>query len=391
MTRRSSPWMILWVVLAATVAAPINQFKVPPVMPILMDTFRLSAATAGLLMSIFVATGVVLALPAGFISRRLGYRETGCIALVSVVVGSATGALSSDAATMLFSRLIEGVGMILMSVAAPAIISLCFAPDRRGKAMGIWAIWFPLGQTVMFFVAPSIVSLGGWRSLWWCGCFYTVLVGILFYFFVKPAPGQESTTSPMGLSRSEVRQVLQNRQLWLVSFLYCCLCFILLGFRTWAPTFLQQDKGMSAAYASFLMGLMSVFSILSCPMAGWVSDKTDSRKLICIVPMIAMTLMLPLSFYVSKKLILPLFIGLGLLSGPVPVGVVAATTEIIDDERLSGMAMGLVLVGLNIGMVLGPLVFGLIVASSGGWGAAFWSLAPVSAMGAAVAWIIKIK
>jgi MFS family permease len=390
-TQHSSPWLILFIVLAATVAAPLNQFKVPPVMPILMDAFRLPAATAGLLMSLFVVTGVLLALPAGFIYQRLGYRGTGSIALISMIVGSAIGALSTDTGTMLFSRLIEGIGMILMSVAAPAIISLYFAPDRRGKALGIWAVWFPLGQMVMFFVAPFIVSLGGWRSLWWCGCFYAGLVGLLFYFFVKPTPGQDCTTSPVSLSKSDVRQVLGNRQLWLISFLYCCFCFVLLSFRTWLPTFLQQAKGMSAAYASFLMGLMSAFSILSCPLSGWVSDKTGSRKLICIAPMIAIILMLPLTFYVGEKLLLPLLIGLGLTSGSVPVGVVAATTEIVEDERLSGMAMGLVLVGLNMGMLLGPLVFGLIVASKGGWEAAFWSLASVGAIGVAVAWIIKMK
>jgi len=174
--------------------------------------------------------------------------------------------------------------MILMNVAAPAIISLWFIEALRGKAMGIWAIWFPLGQMVMFFAAPYIVSLGGWRSLWWCGCFYTVLVGLLFYFLVKPTAGQDCATPPMSLSKSDVKQVLGNRQLWMMTFFYCCFNSAFISIRTWMPTFLQQIKEMSPAHASSVMGVMSASTIIFCPVAGWVSDKTGSRKLICVIP-----------------------------------------------------------------------------------------------------------
>ena len=238
--QHSSPWLILLVVLATTVAVPLNQFKVPPVLPLLMDAFSLSAARAGLLMSVFVVTGVVLAIPAGFIYQKLGYRLTGFVALVSIIIGSAMGALSENAGTMIFSRLIEGTGMILMNVTAPAIISLWFVSAMRGKAMGIWAIWFPLGQMVMFFVAPSIASIGGWRSLWWCGCFYAVVVGFLFYFLVKPVTGRDGPPPLMSLSKSHVKQVLGNGQLWLMTLLFCCFNFVFLSFRTWMPTFFQQ-------------------------------------------------------------------------------------------------------------------------------------------------------
>ena len=68
-THDRSAWFILFVLLTASVAAPLNQFKAPPVMPYLMETFELSVGTAGLLMSLFAATGLILALPAGFIFR----------------------------------------------------------------------------------------------------------------------------------------------------------------------------------------------------------------------------------------------------------------------------------------------------------------------------------
>jgi predicted MFS family arabinose efflux permease len=79
-SRMGSPWLLLLVVLLTSIAGPLTQFKVPPVMPLLMETFKQSAGAAGWLMSIFAVTGLLLAVPAGFISA-MGYRLTGFIAL----------------------------------------------------------------------------------------------------------------------------------------------------------------------------------------------------------------------------------------------------------------------------------------------------------------------
>ena len=58
-------WVILVVVFLASVAAPLNQAKIPPLMPVIMDAFQLSIGQAGWLMSVFALTGLLLSLPAG--------------------------------------------------------------------------------------------------------------------------------------------------------------------------------------------------------------------------------------------------------------------------------------------------------------------------------------
>ena len=84
-------WVILADLYIASVASALNQFKVPPVLPVLIRAFGLSLSDAGMLMSIFSLTGFLLALPAGFIMQRLGLKTTGMIAVGAVFVGSALG------------------------------------------------------------------------------------------------------------------------------------------------------------------------------------------------------------------------------------------------------------------------------------------------------------
>lgn len=130
-------WVILAVAYIASVAAPLSQSKVPPVMPVLMEAFNLSLTSTGMLMSVFAITGFILALPAGLILQRLGLRVTSLIAMGCLVIGSALGALSTTTGLLLFSRVVEGVGMGLIAVVAPAAIAMWFPPKKRGTPMGI--------------------------------------------------------------------------------------------------------------------------------------------------------------------------------------------------------------------------------------------------------------
>jgi len=152
----AAAWLTLVLLLLFSVAAPLNQFKVPPIMPILMDALGISVSGAGLLMSVYAITGLILALPSGFILQRFGFKVTGLLAGVSVVSGAVLGALSRDLNVLLVSRVIEGVGTCLVAVLAPAIIARWFGVEQRGAAMGVWSAWVPLGSIIMLITAPAV-------------------------------------------------------------------------------------------------------------------------------------------------------------------------------------------------------------------------------------------
>jgi len=365
------------------------------VMPLLMEAFGASAAQAGLLMSLFAITGLFLAIPAGFIFQKLGYRLTGMIAILSLVVGAGWGAFSRGFDIMLASRIVEGVGMSLMSVVAPAVIALWFSPNTRGKAMGVWAVWVPLGSTIMFLLAPPLAGRWNWPGVWWFGCLYAFWVGLLYLVFLKSKseepPKPKERASPGKMQDHGMAKVLSNRDLWLSSLLFCCFNFVFIAFITWAPTFLHQTRGMSLARAAFLVSLASILTIVACPTSGWVSDRTGTRKWVAVIPMALMAPFYPLSFLVGANWFPALVVLLGFISGFVPTGVFSGAVETVGDERLSGMAMAVIQIGQNAGMLLGPLVFGWIIESGGGWQTAFWVLAPVSILGAVAGWMVRIR
>jgi len=394
-THYRSAWFTVFVLLTASVAAPLNQFKVPPVLPLLMDVFGLSVGRAGLLMSVFAVTGLILALPAGFIFQKLGYRITGLLAVGSVIVGASIGALSTSTGMMLISRVIEGAGTSFMAVVAPAVIAIWFAADERGTPMGIWATWVPLGSTIMFVVAPLLAGRWNWEGVWWFGSFFSLVGWLLYYFFIKPTSAQFTDRRILavsgGVTGRDLGAVLRNRDLWLITFLFCCFNVGFISFFTWTPTFLNTVRGTSLARASLLIGIVPMSTIVSLPISGWISDRMGSRKVVCVIPLILLMTLWPLVFFVREGLFLPLVITIGLVGGFIPTGVFSAGSEVVGDERLAGMAMAVIMVGQNAGMLMGPLAFGWIVEVTGGWQIAFWALVPVCAAGAIAGWSAKMR
>jgi len=160
-------WVVLFALYMATLAAPLNLFKLPPVMTILQKTFDLSMSDSGDLMSIFSIMGFVLAIPAGFILKRFGIKLTGLVSVASVTVGSALGAIAETSRMLFVGRFIEGVGMGLIMVAAPLAISIWFPAQKRALATGLWASSVGIGNIVTLLLAPTLAVAYGWQSVWW--------------------------------------------------------------------------------------------------------------------------------------------------------------------------------------------------------------------------------
>ena len=393
--RGRSPWFILIIVLLLSIAAPMAQFKVPPVIPLLMKSMALSPAMAGLLMSIFALTGIVLAIPSGFIFQRFGFRVSGLVVIISLTLGSALGALSTNFTSLLVSRMIEGVGLCFIIVAAPAIVAASFPTDKLGKAMGIWSVWIPVATTVMFAGAPFIAGVWGWRGVWWAGCLYTLATGALFLGFVRPLSGETLHQAAHGggeeqSSAPSPALVLRSGRVWLMALLFFCFNFVYISFMSWTPAFLNVARGMPLTKASGLAAIMTLLTIAGCPAAGILSDMTGSRKLVCLIPFLIMAPAMPLAFHAGTGLLIPLIMIIGFVAAFVPTGALAAVPDLVPDPRLSGMAMAIVQIGQNVGMLLGPLTVGSIVGTAG-WHAAILALAPVSLLGAFAAWATRMR
>ena len=266
-------------------------------MPLLIETFKLDLTTAGMLMSVFAITGLILAIPAGFILQRFGPKAAGVAALGFLALGSTLGALAGAAAVLLLSRLIEGMGMGIIAVVGPAAIAMWFPLEKRGMAMGLWSTWVPAGSIIMFNSAPALATSLGWQAVWWMSTAFTLAALALFWLMFRApvahelAPGSALATAtpaqPANLGRA-----MANRHIWLLSLEFMCFNLVTLAWGTFYPTYLNAERGYTLASASFTTSLIMIATLLAAPLGGWLSDRIGSRKRVIVIPFFATTVTL---------------------------------------------------------------------------------------------------
>jgi MFS family permease len=390
-------WVILSVLCLATVASALNQFKVPPVLPVLIQAFHLRLSDAGMLMSVFSITGFILALPAGFVLHRLGLKTTGLIAVGAVFVGSSLGSFSSTAILMLASRFVEGAGLGLITIMAPAAIAAWFPAEMRGTPLGLWTTCMPIGSILMFNMAPWLVGFSGWQLVWKVGAVFALVSFILFWgLFRMPREeeaieeAQSRDVKPEGNESPRFAKAMANTGLWLITLQFFCFNLICFAFNTYYPTFLNTVRNYSLPAASFTFSLCTIAAVISQPLSGYLSDRLGMRRHMIIISSAVLSVICMFPFIATGWMIPVLTFAFGTIAGTIVPATFAAVPEIMGSQQFAGLGMAVLALGQNLGMFIGPIVFGRLVESVG-WAGAGYALAPVCAISVIAVYTAKFR
>jgi predicted MFS family arabinose efflux permease len=386
----SYAWVILAVTMLAGICAPFSQFKVPPVMPVLMETFHIDLTSAGMLMSIFAITGLIVALPAGLILQRFGLKISGLAASGCLLVGSVLGATANGYSTLFASRLIEGIGMGLIAVIGSAAISAWFPANRRGLPMGIWATWVSLGSLLIYMIAPPLEASNGWQSVWWLAASLTGAAMVVFALFFRLP--QDSLTDKHSVNLAAgMGKAIRQPGIWLLAIAFGCFNFAIIGvIATYFPTYLKAVQGFDLTGASQITSIKMIVVIITAPLIGWMVDRIGSPRRIMLFSFLALAGFMALPFSISGWMIPASMVLLGVLAGAIPTCTFASVPELVGQNAPAGIGMGVIMVGQNLGQLLGPVIFGWLVQSIG-WTTAGLCTIPVLLIGFAAVRRIKMK
>jgi MFS family permease len=375
-------WVILVVTLLIGVCAPFNQFKIPPVMPILMEKFSINLTSAGLLMSIFAITGLIFAIPAGILLQRFGLKTTGLAAGMCLLAGTILGAFSNNYGLLFFSRLVEGIGMALIGLVGPAAIAAWFPAESRGLPMGIWATWVSLGSLMIYTSAPAVEAAGGLSAVWWMAAGLTGLAVIVFALFFRLPPGRETASNPVRSSGlADMKKALRHKEIWRLALAFGCFNYAIIGvIATYYPTYLKAVQGYDLAGASMVTSIKMIVVIITAPLVGWLVDRVGSPRKIILWSFIALAVFMALPFSISGWMIPASMVLLGLLAGAIPTCTFTCVPELAGKEIPAGMALAVILIGQNLGQLLGPVLFGALTQSLG-WTIAGYLTVPVLILG----------
>jgi nitrate/nitrite transporter NarK len=359
-----------------------------------MHDLHLPDSNAGLLLLVYLITGLFLSLPAGLTYQKAGVRVTGILAGGLILLGATLGAVHQNIVVLLVSLIVGGCGASFMAVLAPAIIAQWFAARQRGMALGIWAACMTIGSAAILPAVPALAKAADWRSALWLGAGYALVVTVLYVAFVKPAPAAGSAAKSGAAAAPSVTPalVLRNRNIWLLAAAFAGFIAAASSLEAYLWVFLVAEHGLAQADVARLSSVTMLITVFSAPAGGALSDRIGSRKKPYLVGLAAMVVLLPLVGVLGMNWLIALGVSwlIVLVSGAVLPTIFAAAVESAGDERLGGVAMAVIMVGRYAGLLLGPLVFGALLSVSG-WPVAFAGLAVMSALGLLAGWLAKVR
>jgi predicted MFS family arabinose efflux permease len=385
LTNKRQAWSVMLAIFLAGIIAAINSFKVPPVLSSVLSDLHVDMVTGGWLMSVSSVAGLVLAIPAALLLARLGPRITGMVALACTVTGAIVGALAPNAMTLLLGRVIEGISLSLISILAPAVISMWFEPRERGLPMGLWSAWVPIGNVIIFNTAHLLADPLGWRAVWWFGA-CLALGALAILSLVVTAPPQSA--SPQRTQPVSFGTMLLNPSTWLLALAFGTFSFSLIGFNSWAPSFLTSALHVDTASASFYASLMFLAAIPANILAGWILGRLKNRYALLPASFLITGILFFWSFRLgSMPIVVPYMIALGFVSNFIPTSAFTLAPETMPRVEFAGLALAILNMGSNLGSLTGPPILGAIF-STGQWTDGSTFLAMIIAVGTLAAWFM---
>ena len=368
---------------ALTVAFALALQFLPPVIPIMKTSFGMTDGQAGALMSSLALFGIIVSPLVGYLADRWGGRTVGLLGLVCLIAAEAWFALSTSYASLLMARITMGIGASTLSILGAQIVSENFAGTRYlGAAMGTMNTAVPTGILISQLAFSRLAAARGWQApVWACLVFTCVVAVACFLFYQDPVPRHDET--PVSLIAG-LRRL--NPQVWMLGLVWMFWEAGTMILLTFCNDFLV-GRGMSPKMAGTMAGILMLFPIIASTFMGHVLDRrrwqARGAALACLMFSVCVILL-----GVVSGSVLPLFLGISFTFALAPMGVFALAPHLMHG-RESGLGYGVLAGMLNIGVLFGPAVCGIVRDATGNYLASFITAGILTSIGAACALFLR--
>lgn len=354
-------WRGVGVAFLAGVAAATALAKASPAALDLRSALHLSLAQIGWVMSAGTIATFALGVASGQMSHWRGARRLLRDGLLVLLVAGSLSALAPATAWLLAGRGLEGLGVVLITVAAPTLIASLTRREDIGLAMGVWALWMPVGSMLMLALAPPLLGVFGWRGLW----LVSALAAVAVLALMRGIPADVG--EPSG-GRLDFR-VLRSAGPWWLALAFFCFSSQFFSVFTFLPTYLMSSLGLSTRAAMLASALVPAAIIPGNLLGGYLVHRGWRPSTLLLLPPLPLLFVLPTLLLVSHTpaqmyLLLPLY---GFLLGIIPTGIFTQAPLLAPTPPATGPILGLALSGQGLGILVGPPLAGTLLERTGSW------------------------
>ncbi len=362
------------VVLLAGITAALHVGKLPPAIPALQQALDITLVQSGFLLSLVQLAGMAGGLLVSLFADSLGLRRSVLVGLGLLAIASFTGGWARDAEALLWLRGLEGLGFLLVTLSAPALIRRLVKPENLSLRLGWWSCYMGLGIGTAMLLAPWILDVLGWRGWWWLMAGLSLAMLLVVWWRV-PGDGANASGDQAGYPGLPhvVRRLwttLSHAGPWFVAMTFAMYSSQWLAVIGFLPS-IYVEAGISGTLLGVLTALVALINAAGNAVAGRLMHAGVHPLKLLYTGFFSMGLSAFVAFAswssdlpVLRYLAVLVFSGIG---GIIPASLFALSVQVAPDRHTVSTTVGWMLQLSATGQFVGPPVVAGMVALVGGW------------------------
>jgi predicted MFS family arabinose efflux permease len=343
--------------------------KIAPIGPPLQQDLGLTLAQLGWMVSSITAVAGVLGAGVGIWLAGFGARRALLLGLVILAGAGMLTAAGVSADRMIAARVAEGFGYLLVVVAAPTLIVRFGRGADQATALALWGTFIPVGLAISAFAGGATAAAIGWRG--WLGVIGVLPAAALALVLVAIPPDEPDRAGARPASGwSGLRPLLA------LAAAFGCLGLIGVVVIALLPTFLVEAHAAPLAAAGAATAIVSLASVPGSLLAGWLMRRAAGLRGLSLCGLLMPVAAVP-AFLEDAPLMLAVVAAATILlaNGVVVSAMFAAVPRLARRPAQIALGNGLVAQLGSLGTLLGPPLFGGVIATFG------WQATPVLILG----------
>ncbi|MFS2203749.1 MFS transporter [Variovorax sp. Varisp36] len=282
--------------------------------PFIGETFNLSPAQKGLMLSVPIIAGALMRFPLGILSQYIGRKKATLVEMGLIAVAMLFGFFFVKS----FNNLLA-MGVLLGIAGASFGVALSlgsgwFPPQHKGLAMGLVGAG-NVGTAVSVLVAPPLALWLGWQAVYGVAAVAILVPMVVMVVFAKEPPDVNAHSS----FREHIA-CLFEKDGWVFSLIYGVTFGGFIGLTTFLPSYYYDQFGVSKVQAGQLTMLAAFMGAAVRIVGGWLSDRWGGVNTLTVVLLVvAVSLVLvgvsPGSLAVTTLVLIVCFAALGAGNG----------------------------------------------------------------------------
>lgn len=184
-----SAWKTLAVLGSTILITMYGETMLLPAIPDIIREFNISYNTSAWILTSYLIAGAVMTPIGGKLSDIYGRKKIIVIIMIIYIVGISIGGLSPDITFLVFSRIIQGVGIAMFPIAF-GIVRDQFPPEKLAIGVGTFSAMFAAGSVVGLAVGGTIIQNFGWRVTFFSIIPISLILWVIINKFINDAQYQ---------------------------------------------------------------------------------------------------------------------------------------------------------------------------------------------------------